>query len=118
MSKASDAHQIFNIVFFSVIVNALIPGAMVGRLANWLRVATNEPLAPPAILEISSGEILEAAKSSHSMLKLFRRSLIRGHTIIAPRGYTQIAAGDHIYLLCGPDDRPFVNLIFGRQESD
>jgi cell volume regulation protein A len=136
MSNASDAHQIFNVVFFSVIVNALIPGAMVGRLATWLRVAANEPPAPPAILEITSGEILEGGEivSFHveavsavvgslvGELPLPLSStvvlLIRGHAIIAPRGDTKIAAGDHIYVLCGPDDRPFVNLIFGGQESD
>jgi potassium/hydrogen antiporter len=136
MSKASGAHQIFNVVFFSVIVNALIPGVMVGRLATWLRVATNEPPAPPAILEITSGEILEggeivsfhveavSAVAGSSVADLPLPSscnvvlVIRGHTIIAPRDDTRIAAGDHIYLLCRPEDRPFINLIFGRQESD
>ena len=136
MSGAPGAHQIFNVVFFSVIANALIPGVMVGRLAAWLRVAANEPPAPPAILEITSGEMLEggdivsfhveavsaAAGSSVADLPLPSSCtavlLIRGHAIIAPRGDTRIATGDHIYLLCRPDDRPFVNLIFGRQESD
>jgi len=136
MSNASGAQHMFNIVFFSVIVNALMPGVIVGRLATWLRVAANEPPAPPAILEIMSSEILEGgeivsfhveavsavAGSSVGDLPLPSRCtvvlLIRGHTIIAPRGDTRIAAGDHIYLLCNPDDRPFVNLIFGRLESD
>jgi cell volume regulation protein A len=136
MSGAPGAHQIFNVVFFCVIANALIPGVMVGRLAKWLRVAANEPPAPPAILEITSGEMLEggeivsfhveavsaAAGSSIADLPLPSSCtavlLIRGHAIIAPRGDTRIAAGDHIYLLCRPDDRPFVNLIFGGQESD
>jgi potassium/hydrogen antiporter len=136
MSNAAGAHQIFNIVFFSVIVNALMPGVVVGRLTKWLRVAANEPPAPPAILEIMSGEILEggeivsfhvetvSAVAGSSVADLPLPSsctvvlLIRGHKIIAPRGDTRIAAGDHIYLLCSSDDRPFVNLIFGRQESD
>ena len=136
MSNASGAQQMFNIVFFSVIVNALMPGIVVGRLATWLRVAANEPPAPPAILEIMSSEILEGgeivsfyieavsavAGSSVGDLPLPSSCtvvlLIRGHTIIAPRGDTRIAAGDHIYLLCHPDDRSFVNLIFGRLEAD
>ena len=136
MSSAPGAHQIFNVVFFSVIINALIPGVMVGRLAKWLRVAANKPPAPPAILEIISGEILEggeivsfhveaaSAVAASSVADLPLPSscsvvlLIRGHTIVAPRAETRIAAGDHIYLLCRPDDRPFVNLIFGKQESD
>jgi cell volume regulation protein A len=136
MSDAPGAHRIFNVVFFSVIANALVPGVVVGRLAAWLRVAANEPPAPPAILEITSGEMLEGGEivsfhveavsavtgSSVADLPLPPSCtavlLIRGHAIIAPRGETRIAAGDHIYLLCRADDRPFVSLIFGRQESD
>jgi cell volume regulation protein A len=136
MSNASGAHQVFNIVFFSVIVNALMPGVIVGRLTKWLRVATNEPPAPPAILEIMSGEVLEGgeivsfhveavsavAGSSISDLPLPPTCavvlLIRGRKIIAPTSTAKIASGDHIYLLCPPDSLPFVSLIFGRQESD
>jgi cell volume regulation protein A len=136
MSDAPGAHRIFNVVFFSVIANALVPGVVVGRLAAWLQVAANEPPAPPAILEITSGEMLEGGEivsfhveavsvvtgSSVADLPLPPSCtavlLIRGHAIIAPRGETRIAAGDHIYLLCRADDRPFVSLIFGRQESD
>src|SRR3954447_576000 len=102
----------------------MVPGA--------LRVAANEPPPPPAILEIISGEILEggeivsfhveaaSAVAGSSVADLPPPSsctvvlLIRDHTIVAPRGDTRIAAGDHIYLLCRPDDRSFVNLIFGR----
>jgi cell volume regulation protein A len=133
---APGAHQIFNVVFFSVIANALIPGVMVGRLAAWLRVAANEPPAPPAILEITSSEILEggdivsfhietaSAVAGSSVADLPVPSsctvvlLIRDRAIIAPKGDTRIAAGDHIYLLCRPDDRPLIKLICGRQESD
>jgi potassium/hydrogen antiporter len=136
IAGAPGAHQIFNIAFFGVIANALIPGVIVGRLARWLGVATDEPPAPPAILEISSGELLEGGEiasfhvsPSSAVAGASVRDLplppnctvvllIREHTIIAPRGDTKIAADDHVYLLCGPEDRPLVNLLFGTQESD
>jgi hypothetical protein len=50
-------------VLFSVIANALIPGVIVGRLAACLRASL--PMnrwRPPAILEITSGEILEGGE--------------------------------------------------------
>jgi cell volume regulation protein A len=136
MSGAPRGTEIFNIVFFTVIANALMPGIIVGRLAHWLRVAANEPPPPPALLEITSSEMLEggefvsffveavSAVAGSTVAELPLPSnctavlLIRGHTIIAPRGETRIAAGDHVYLLCRPEDRPFIDLIFGRRESD
>lgn len=136
IAHAPGSREIFNIAFFGVIANALIPGVMVGRLARWLGVAADERPAPPAILEISSGELLEGGEiasfhvsASSAVAGALVRDLplpsnctvvllIRERTIIAPRGDTKIAAGDHVYLLCHPDERPLVNLLFGTQESD
>lgn len=136
MSGAAEAHRIFNVTFFGVIANALIPGAMVGRLAAWLGVAADEPPAPPALIEVASAEILEGGEitsfyiepssavkgASISDLPLPSNCtvvlLIRGREVIPPRGSTNIAAGDHIYLLSREEDLPFVSLIFGKRESD
>ena len=136
MSKAPGAHDVFNIAFFGVLANALIPGTAVGRLAKWLSVASDEPPAPPAILEITSGEILgggeiasfyvhaSSAAAGASIVDLplpFGCSvvlLIRDRNIVAPRGDTNIRTGDHIYVLFRPENRPLVNLIFGLRESD
>jgi len=136
MSGAPEAHRIFNITFFCVIANALLPGAIVGRLAGWLGVAIEEAPAPPAVLEIAFGEILEggdissfyiggsSAVAGASLRDLPLPTsctvvlLIRERTIIAPRGDTKISVGDHIYILCRSEDLPFINLIFGTQESD
>jgi cell volume regulation protein A len=136
MSGAAEAYRIFNVTFFGVIANALIPGAMVGRLAAWLGVAADEPPAPPALLEVASAEILEGGEitsfyiepssavkgASISDLPLPSSCtvvlLIRGREVIPPRGSTKIAAGDHIYLLSREEDLPFISLIFGKRESD
>jgi potassium/hydrogen antiporter len=136
MSGAAEAYRIFNVTFFGVIANALIPGAMVGKLAAWLGVAADEPPAPPALLEVASAEILEGGEissfyiepssavqgASISDLPLPSSCtvvlLIRGRQIIPPRGSTKIAASDHIYLLSREEDLPFISLIFGKRESD
>jgi len=61
MSKAPGAHEIFNIAFFGVMMNAVIPGAVVGKLAKWLGVTANEP---PAIFEITSGKVLKGEETA------------------------------------------------------
>jgi cell volume regulation protein A len=43
--------------------------------------------------------------------------VVRGEELIAPRGPTVFLPGDHVYLFCAPEDRPFVQLIFGRAQS-
>jgi cell volume regulation protein A len=43
--------------------------------------------------------------------------LVRGTEMIAPKGQTKLLQGDHVYVFCRPDDRPFVQLMFGRTEE-
>jgi cell volume regulation protein A len=135
-SKAPGAHEIFNIAFFGVMTNALIPGAVVGKLGRWLGVVADEPPAPPAVVEISSAEMLEGGEIAVFHIEASSAVagalvselplpptctivlLVRDRTIIAPRGETNIAAGDHIYVLCPPGDRPLIDLMFGLRESE
>jgi potassium/hydrogen antiporter len=44
--------------------------------------------------------------------------LIRDSKLIPPRGSMVLHADDHAYVLCRPEDRPLVHLIFGRSEGD
>jgi cell volume regulation protein A len=136
MAGASGAEHMFNIVFFVVVANTIIPGSMVGRVARWLGLASDEPLPPPGILEISSPEILSGGEiSSYSVdrssavagAKVSDLELpsgcslilvIRNRTIIAPNGATVLELEDHVYVLCRPEDMPYIHLIFGRHESD
>ncbi len=136
MSRAPEAHIIFNVTFFCVIANALFPGAMVGRLAGWLGVAIYEAPAPPAMLEIAASEVLEGGDITSFYIagssavvgatlgelpfpaNCTVMLLIRGRTIVAPRDDVKIRVGDHIYILCHPEDLPFIHLMLGTQESE
>jgi potassium/hydrogen antiporter len=132
----AGAQDIFNVVFFVVLVSTIVPGATVRRVTSWLGLESKEPPAPPALLEVVSTRVLTGGEvvsfsvgastaacgaaisdlpfPPHSAVIL----LIRGHDLIAPRGSTVLTAGDHVYLLCRPEDRPLVHLIFGRAEAD
>ena len=43
--------------------------------------------------------------------------VVRGDDPIAARGTTVLQPGDHVYLFCKPQDRAFVDLLFGREEE-
>jgi cell volume regulation protein A len=128
--------EIFNLVFFAVVVNTLFPGVMVGAVARKLGLGYDEPAKPPAILEIVSGRILrggeflsftieEASAVSGAFIRdipMPEQSsillLIRGDEVIAPHGGLTLREGDHVYVLCRPLDRSFVHLIFGLPETE
>jgi potassium/hydrogen antiporter len=134
--RTESAQAIFNIVFFVVVVSTLVPGATVRRVTAWLGLESNEPDPPPAVLEIISTRILTggqvvsffvdssaaACGAAISQLPFPPESavilLIRGGELLAPRASTVLAPGDHVYILCRPEERPFVHLIFGRAETD
>jgi cell volume regulation protein A len=126
----------FNIVFFIVLVSIIVQGATVRWLTTFLQLQTNEQPAPPAVLELVSTRVLTGAEIASftidqsaaacgaqiSDLPLPQGSslilLIRDSELIAPRGTTMLHKGDHVYVLCRPEDRPLIHLIFGHSEED
>ena len=136
LAGVDGAHRIFNVVFFVVVVNTLVTGSAVRRATAWLRLESGEPPPPPAMLEVTSTRILTGGEvmsfsieassavsgAALSELPLPEESavilLIRGRRLIAPRGATVLAPGDHVYVLCTAEDRPFIQLIFGRAETE
>jgi cell volume regulation protein A len=43
--------------------------------------------------------------------------IVRGDQLIPPKGGTALLPGDHVYLVVQPEDRPLIQLMFGRQEE-
>lgn len=134
LAHAPGALRIFDVVFFIVAVSALLPGGTVGAVTRKLGLFSGEPPPPEAVLEIAStrvlrGEVLSffiepaSAVCGSALADLpFPEStsvmlIVRGGELLAPRGRTVFQAGDHVYLYCAPDDRPLVQLIFGRLEA-
>jgi cell volume regulation protein A len=44
--------------------------------------------------------------------------VVRGRDLVAARGRTVLEPGDHVYVFTPPGEKPFVQLLFGRQEED
>jgi cell volume regulation protein A len=134
LAQAPGAERIFDIVFFVVVVNALLPGWTVRWLARRMGLEVAHPPPPQAVLEISSsqpvhGDITSfyvAAASAVAGTAIVdlpfpgRTSVllvVRGDEVFAPRGNTVLQPGDHVHVFCEPGDRPFVQLLFGAEET-
>jgi cell volume regulation protein A len=132
LSQAPGALPIFNVVFFIVVVNALVPGATVGWVTRRLGLVSQAPPPPPAALELTSTHLLKGelvpfyldpasavAEATIADLPLPASAVVtlilRGDELVPPKGGTRLLPGDHIYVFCKPEDLPLVQLLFGQQ---
>lgn len=135
LEGAPGAHLIFNVVFFVVVANALVPGATVSWATRILNMDAEEPPRPHAMLELESmaplkGELMsfyidEALAVAGVPLEQLpfpdgaaAALIIRGDEMIPPRGSTVLMPGDHIHLISRPEDKQFILLMFGRPEEE
>lgn len=134
MARLPGAREIFDVVFFVTVINAVIPGATIAALARRLRLAASEPPPPEAVVEIHSARPLEGETLSYYIEKAVAVCgasiadlpipesavillVVRGNRMIAPRGSTVLEAGDHVHIFCKPEDIPLLQLLFGRPEG-
>jgi cell volume regulation protein A len=135
IAKVEGARDIFNLVFFVVLVNVLVPGATLGWVTRRLELESRAPEAPAASLEIATthdldGEVLafhieaRAAVAGQPLSEIpfppaaAAMLIIRQRELIAPRGTTVLCPGDHVYVFCKTEDRPMMQLLFGLQEHE
>jgi cell volume regulation protein A len=134
MFRAPGADSTFHLVFFIVVVNALIPGATIRWVTDKLGLRSDEPPPPPAVLEITSSEQLRGKVLAFFVDKASAASgvairdlpfppgtsvmvIVRAGALVAPRGDVELAPGDHLYVIANPEDEPLVRLMFGQQEE-
>jgi cell volume regulation protein A len=134
LAGARGATRIFDLVFFIVVVSALLPGTTMRWVTRRLRLESREAPPPSALLEIASatplaGEIasftvhpsLVVAGAPMNEVPLPQSAsvmlIVRGRQLIAPRGDTILLAGDHVYVICDAEDLPFIQLMFGKMEE-
>lgn len=135
IAQAPGAIRIFNVVFFVVVVSTLVQGLSIRGVTRWLRLDTATPPLPSASVEIASAlplkdEILNlyvenGARACGKALRDLRFPegsaavmVVRGRQLIAPKGNTELQAGDHVSIFCRPEDRTgLVKLFHARQET-
>jgi cell volume regulation protein A len=132
--KPLQAPLLFDVVFFIVVVSAVIQGSSLTPVARWLGLERPRDPEPPVTLEISSlrhvnGEIVDYAIGDDSRaagrvvkdLALPDGAVIaliaRGDQIVPPQGNTCIHPGDHVILVLRPGIQPLVNQVFGRNSD-
>jgi cell volume regulation protein A len=134
LAGVPGADRVFNIVFFIVVLSAVFPGAAIRWLSRRLRVAVPEQPRPSAVLELNSPHRLEREIASYFVdpavavcgatlaeIELPGDAavmlIVRGKDLVAARGPTMLLPGDHVYLFFRPEDRRYIELLFGSPEA-
>ena len=122
----ADGRLIFDVVFFVVLVSAILQGATLPALAARLGLQAENVAPPPVSLELMAlrdvnAEIVDVAVTPESPVAgMFVRQLrlpegavlamiSRGRTLIPARGPTEIRPGDHLFVIARADDRAAVD---------
>ncbi|NDY96865.1 potassium/proton antiporter [Wenzhouxiangella limi] len=135
LAGVPGALELFHLVFFVVVVNALIPGATVRWAVRLFQVDRAGAERPAPVLEINATEALPIQILSFRLdpaamvtgnpagiLPLPAGAdillLVRGKEALPVRDDTVLEAGDHVHVMLRPEHRSTVELLFGLREED
>ena len=135
MLGVEGALEIFHLVFFVVVVNALIPGATIRWAVNLFKVERAGTERPPPVLEINTTEDMPVRIMSFYIepaalvegvcandLPLPDGSdflaLVRNGEVQTVKKETVFKSCDHVHLLIKPENVRSVELLFGLREED
>jgi cell volume regulation protein A len=133
--KPLQANLLFDVVFFIVVVSAIIQGTSLTPAARWLGLECPREPDPPLTLEISSlrnvdGKVLDytISEDSGAAGRLVKElalptgvviaMIVRGGKVIPPTGSTSVNVGDHAILVVRTDTEPLVDQVFGRRSDE
>ncbi|HUG68180.1 MAG TPA: potassium/proton antiporter [Pirellulaceae bacterium] len=125
----------FDIVFFVVLVSAVVQGWSLPWVARWLQLEVPPKREPPVTLEISSlfnveGDIVDYyvdadTPAAGQMVKdlalpeeVVVALIVRNQQTLLPKGGSKIEAGDHVIVVLRPAVRPMVDRVFARREHE
>ncbi|AMV34822.1 K(+)/H(+) antiporter NhaP [Pirellula sp. SH-Sr6A] len=134
MAGVEGASKIFDVVFFVVLVSAVVQGSSLSWVANKLKLDIKPKEEPPITLEISSvyevdADIVDYFIEPDTLAagKLIRDLALPYEVVIAlivregksklPKGSSRIAAGDHIIVVVHRNVRQAVDHVFARSRS-
>lgn len=116
------ANDVFNLVFFAVLLSIMIQGSTLGIVAKWLKLAL--PARPKPLFNL---ELITMAHSDYDVVEvdlpgprgasgpLIRElqlpegaviaMVTRGHEVVIPKGNTRLQGWDHVSIIAhGPDE--------------
>ena len=134
IAHVARAQELFNIVFFAVVLSTLVQGASFEPLARRLRVTTTEPALPrplvePGLIRRLGAEMLEYAVAAGDAIAQGRvrdlglprdavvSVIVRGQEAIPPRGSTRLRAGDVLHVLCTADTAADLQALSARWKT-
>ena len=130
MAEIPGAERAFDIVFFIVVVSAIVPGASIILLTRKLGLMDRHRPAPSATIELHarrrmSGEIhiyrvtpdVAVCGATLSQIVFPDEAsvvlIVRDDEPRPARGHTRLDDGDYVYVFCRHEDEPRVGLLFG-----
>ena len=135
LAGAPGAGRLFDLVFFIVVANALVPGSTVAWVTRRLGLQAKEPPAPQAVLAIESRQPLQGELMSFYIDEALVVAgvplqdlefpdgaavtlIVRRSALVAPNPGTVLEPGDHVHVIARPEDKGFIQLMFGRPEEE
>lgn len=123
------AEIIFNVVFFVVLISAIMQGSTMGWMAKKLNLLIPAPSAASATLEITyiedqDVELVEYVIKPNSKIAgctlaqanlpegVIVSLISRGKKILTPRGSTVLTPDDHLFIILEPESRPYTDNAF------
>jgi potassium/hydrogen antiporter len=135
MFDIPEGRLLFDVVFFVVLVSAVVQGATLAPLAARLGLQERPLPAPPASLELMAlrdvnAEIVDYVLADDAALAGRRLGeltlpegvviamISRGRTLIPPRGSTVFQPKDHVFVVTRQEARAAVDEVFRAQASE
>jgi cell volume regulation protein A len=130
-----SASLIFDVVFFVVLVSAVLQGWSLPWVARRLKLDSPPRQEPPVTLEISSlhdveGDIVDYyvdtdTRAAGRLVKelalpeeVVVALIVRDRQIKLPKGRSKIEIGDHVIVVLHPNVRPMVDRVFAKVSPD
>jgi cell volume regulation protein A len=135
LAGASGALRLFDVVFFVVVLNSIVPGMTVRWVTRWLGMeAPGAAPAAPASIDFNSsrvigGEVLslyvnEGSPASETRVGSLRvplgaaiMLLVRGEEPLPAAAAEVFRPGDHVFVYCPPQHARTVRELFGDVEA-
>ncbi|MEO5656664.1 MAG: potassium/proton antiporter [Nitrospiria bacterium] len=126
---------IFNLIFFVVVTSVLFQGTTVSWAARGLGLQRHRDPEPLHRLHITSVQqtdrhivdyyLDDSSQAVGCLIKTldlpaetFIAMIVRDGQVLAPKGQTELAAGDHLFVLCRVRDQPTLTRLFTRPAAD